>query len=282
MRKAYSLGLTQWHHPKWYAAGQSGRSALTIYTAHFDSVEGNSSFYGLPNEDIIQQWRGIAPQGFRFCFKFPRSISHDAQLRHCDREVTEFIHRVSPLRDKLGTLWLQLPAQFGAAQLPLLAQFLPTLPKGFRYGVEVRNLDFFAKGDAERQFNQLLMQQQINRVIFDTRSLFAHPEDDEDTQDALRKKPQVPTHVIATGQQPFVRFISPLDTSLCLSALTPWVHKFAQWIDEGRHPYLFIHTPNNAEAPELALWFSQTLHELKPEIPPLTLWANQPRQDELF
>ncbi|GAL31413.1 hypothetical protein JCM19239_7863 [Vibrio variabilis] len=38
-----------------------------------------------------------------------------------------------------------------------------------------------------------------------------------------------------------------------LAFFKPWETKLAQWIAEGKQPYLMIHTPDNVEAPELAI-----------------------------
>lgn len=278
----YFIGLTQWHHPNWYPAGIDSKQALSVYAAHFSSIEGNNSFYGLPSETSISQWRTETPAGFRFCFKFPKAISHTHQLAHCDRPLAEFLDRIAPLENKLGILWLQMSHRFAPENVPQLAQFLAQLPKDFTYGIEVRHLDFFKKDDQERRFNQLLMQSGVNRITFDTRALFAHPAQDPITQEALQAKPQMPVHVLATGDCPMVRFITPLDLSLGYAYLAPWVKKVAQWLDEGKTPYLFFHTPDNREAPVLAQYFTEQLAQQRPASPPITVWKNEPPQPELF
>ena len=278
----YFIGLTQWHHPDWYAERATTTSALNTYARHFNSVEGNSSFYGLPSATTIDEWQARSPSHFRFCFKFPNTITHQLKLRHCDRPLAEFLKRISPLEDKLGVLWLQMGASFSPSDIPQLARFLAHLPTDYALGIEVRHPGFFLKDDTEKQFNRLLIEYGVNRITFDTRPLFKHPASDEATQEALNVKPRMPVHVIATGQQPFVRFISPLDLTLGQAYLQPWINKTLQWIDEGRTPYLFFHTPDNREAPELALYFSQTLHQLRPDIAAISLWDRDIPQPELF
>lgn len=278
----YFIGLTQWHHADWYAARYANSQALQVYAQHFSSVEGNHSFYGLPSAQAVQQWREHVPASFRFCFKFPKSISHQAQLQHCQRETTEFLQRIAPLHANMGVIWLQMSPRFSAQALPELQRFLQNLPKDFEYGIEVRHADFFNKANSERRFNRLLMASQVNRVMFDTRVLFKHPSNEAATQDALRKKPHVPLHVIATGQQPLVRFISPLSFTLADEALQQWCHKAGQWMSEGREPYFFFHTPNNQHAPLLAQRFSEKMATLYPQAQVLTLWDHRPTQTALF
>jgi uncharacterized protein YecE (DUF72 family) len=281
--KRYYIGLPQWNHPDWGTSALSGppaQSTLQRYASHFSSVEGNSTFYALPNAETIQRWQQDTPEHFRFCLKLPQQISHRLQLRHCQAELKGFIDRISPLQDKLGQLFIQLPARFSPAALDTLAQFLTQLPDTFSYTLEVRHPEFFAKGDGERALNRLLIEWGINRTLFDTRALFALPRDDAATQEALQKKPRVPLHVIATGQAPMVRFISPLDYRSADPWLAPWVGKVASWLQEGRQPYLFFHTPDNRESPLLAQHFARELATQCPDAQGLTSWTETVRQQE--
>ena len=50
---------------------------------------------------------------------------------------------LGPLRDKIGTLFLQLPPRFTAEQLPRLQTFLDALPRDYHYAVELRDPAMF-------------------------------------------------------------------------------------------------------------------------------------------
>ena len=278
----YYIGLTQWHHPNWYDSGTSNKHSLGTYAKHFSSVEGNNTFYGVPKKTTVQSWKESTPSNFRFCFKFPKAISHEACLRHCSGDVSDFLNVLSNLDNNLGVVWLQMSEKFTADELPQLTAFLQSLPTDFTYGIEVRHFDFFNKSESEKYFNQLLMQNNINRVMFDTRTLFANPKSDLVSQEALRKKPQVPLHVLATAEFPMVRFISPMNTRLAEIELDKWVQKIIQWMNEGKVPYVFFHTPDNAEAPQLAEKFSQKIEQCCPNIKQLTLWNPPSQQTRLF
>jgi hypothetical protein len=43
----------------------------------------------------------------------------------------------------------------------------------------------------------------------------------------------------------------------------------AGWLREGRSPTVFIHTPDNVDAPELARRFHDEVRALVPEVKPL-------------
>lgn len=150
------IGLPQWSHPKWV---RLGITSLEEYARHFNCVEGNTTLYALPKPEVVLRWREQTTDDFRFCFKFPATISHQAALRHCDDLVTEFLTRMSPLAPRIGQYWLQLPATFGPRELPALWHFLDSLPGEFNYGVEVRHPQFFAKGEEEQTLNQFTPEQ---------------------------------------------------------------------------------------------------------------------------
>lgn len=279
MSKIY-LGLAQWHHSQWYLAGSNTGKSLQTYASSFSSVEGNMSFYGIPSKKSIQSWDSDTNSDFKFCFKFPKEISHKQGLTHCSRQVCEFLNRISILNSKLGVVWLQLDRYFGAQNLPKLDAFLRDLPTEFSYAVEVRSTEFYLKDETEKCFNQMLQKYHINRVIFDTRSLFANDQiDDKATVHALSAKPRVPTHALSTSEHPFVRIIVPMEQSLGMQIINQWVNKIVFWLDAGLSPYVFFHTPDNAFAPQLAKKFNELLVEKRPQVPVLSLWEEE---GELF
>jgi len=280
MSPDYYIGLPQWKHPQWDQSFQTDlhQSDLSQYAACFNSVEGNTTFYGLPGFETLQRWRQETPSSFRFCFKFPQTITHMARLRDCETELRLFLDAMLSLEERLGMLCLQLPGSFGPDDLVPLEQFLQQLPAGLRYGVEVRHPVFFQGGDAERRFNRLLMETGINRIAFDTRALFAHPAQDAVSREALQQKPRLPLRVLATGTAPMVRFITPLSLEQGYAWLEPWVGQVLKWIDEGRTPFMFMHTPDNRQAPELARWFAQRLQQQRPGIKGFVDWAHLPRR----
>lgn len=277
------IGLPQWQHAAWHADNPTGLKALQRYSRHFSSVEGNSSFYGTPSRDTLARWLDSTPEQFRFCFKIPRAISHDAPLgAQSHRAIVHFLNSLELIHNRLGIIWLQLSSSIGPDQLPTLGKLFNELPDGLEYGLEVRHDDFFAKGEAERELHQMLSEHSVNRVMFDTRFLFASDATDADTLEAQRKKPRVPLHVVATGQHPMVRFISSLDIEQAERGLQQWATKVGQWVNEGRQPLVFFHTPNNDQSPQLAYRFTELLqHQLDEyHLPPP--WPVIPAQNTLF
>ena len=254
----YYLGCPVWSSRDWigelFTANAKPGEFLRQYSAVFNTVEGNNCFYGLPKPEIISRWQDEAAPGFRFCFKFPRVISHERRLRTVAAETTEFLERLSPLAQTghLGPCFLQLPPSFGPIELPVLRDYLLALPTEFQYAVEVRHRAFFAKGEEERLLNRLLLDRGMDRVMLDSRALFSADPTDPDTRTAQGKKPRLPVHAISLGPRPFIRYIGHPDPEANRPFLEPWLDKLELWLNEGREPYFFAHTPNNRQAPRLA------------------------------
>ncbi|MFY9995401.1 MAG: DUF72 domain-containing protein [Leclercia sp.] len=269
------LGLPQWSHPKWV---RLGITSLEQYARHFNCVEGNTTLYALPKAEVVARWREQTHDDFRFCFKFPSTISHQAKLRDCGDLTVEFFSRMSPLANRMGQYWLQLPATFSPRDLPALWTFLDALPREFTYGVEVRHLDFFAKGEAETALNRGLHQRDVNRVILDSRPVHAAVPHSEAIIDAQRKKPKVPVHAVLTAKNPMVRFIGSDNMPQNQALFAVWLQTLAKW-EQTTTPYLFLHTPDIAQAPELveALW-----QALQAAVPSVGDAPAIPQQSSLF
>ncbi len=162
-----------WSHSNWqesvYGHGTKRAERLARYATIFNTVEGNTSFYATPAQQTVMNWHSATPDSFRFTFKLPQTITHQRLLQHCGQELKDFFQIMAPLIYKTGIWKIQLPAHFGPENLPALAQFLDQIPQGLTYGVEVRHAAFFAKGDAERALNRLLIDKKVNRIIMDSR-----------------------------------------------------------------------------------------------------------------
>ena len=82
----YFLGCPIWGNKEWagelFAPDVVQKDFLKQYASVFNTVEGNTTFYGLPSEKAAMRWLSDTPSGFRFALKFPRAISHDKRLRN--------------------------------------------------------------------------------------------------------------------------------------------------------------------------------------------------------
>ncbi|MCW8346528.1 DUF72 domain-containing protein [Vibrio sp. ZSDZ65] len=265
------LGLTMWSHNDWlhsfYGSGTKSSQRLERYASVFHTVEGNTTFYATPSDNTVNNWNKATPEHFRFTFKLPKSITHEQQLRHCQAPLHDFLATMSPLREKLGMLTIQLPRRFGPNDLPALQSFCQYFPNDMPLGVEVRHPAFFQKGPHEKALNQWLLEHGIDRIIMDSRPVFAAEPNSPAVIDAHNNKPKVPVHAISTGQHPMIRFIGHPDLEANNPFFKPWLSKLPEWIAQGKQPYLMIHTPDNQYAPELALQLYTQLQQHIGQVP---------------
>lgn len=267
------LGCPLWAHAPWrgsfFTREARREDFLPQYASVFPTAEGNATFYGLPSEATVERWAAEAPEGFRFCFKFPRTISHERQLENAGEETAQFLARVAPLGTRLGPFFLQLHERFGVERIRTLERFLEALPEHCRCAVEVRAPEFFGGGPAERRLDDLLTARKMDRVLFDTGGLFAAKAEDEATRDAQRKKPRVPRRETTTALAPFVRFVGDPVVEANDVALQRWAKVARRWCEEGKTPFIFLHHPDDLHAPALSRRFQHWLHVEDPQRFPL-------------
>jgi uncharacterized protein YecE (DUF72 family) len=141
------LGTIGWSYNFWkgafYPAKTASKDFLAYYSTQFNTVEVDSTFYRLPTQSTVENWRLQVPDNFVFVLKFPQLITHVKALRDCEGETAAFLGRAELLGNKLGPMLLQFPPNFAASHMPELADYVAKLPKHHRYVVEVRNKSWF-------------------------------------------------------------------------------------------------------------------------------------------
>lgn len=271
----YHLGCTVWSLPEWkgvfFSDNAKPEHFLPQYASVFNSVEGNTTFYSVPDPETIQKWGEKTPKGFKFCFKFPRHITHDKRMYNVKGDVLDFVRLFEPIREKTGPFMFQFPDSFSPNELYRLEEVFSVLPKTFSYSVEVRHKDFFDHGKHERNLISLLKSYEVDRVIFDARKLHSMKSQDVSILEAQQKKPNVPVRFDTTASRPVLRYVGSNDILNNEPYLKEWAIIVAEWIGEGLHPYVFIHAPNKVEQPKLCGHFHKLLSELI-ALPPLPGW----------
>jgi len=273
------LGCPRWGLKEWvgnfFPAKTQARDFLTLYSRRLNTVEGNTTFYAIPNLETVERWRAATPPGFKFCLKFPKVISHQRQLRGAEAETRSFLEALERLGDRCGPSFLQLSPKFDGHQLPTLTTYLDSLPRDFHYAVEVRHPDFFAD-PAEAALDEVLRRRGVARVLFDVRGLRGAAPDDEAVVVAQQRKPNVPIRFTRTAPFAFVRFIADPDLAANTSLLDDWAKRVAGWLAVGdaAHVYFFLHSPDDIQAPLLARDFHARVATRQP-LPPLPAWGEE-------
>lgn len=250
------LGLPFWGFEDWrgglYAKDSRAADFLSQYARVFDAVEGNTTFYAEPSKATVEKWRRETEEGFRFCFKLPKAITHDAMLYDVVPDTERFLERLLPLLDRLGPIMIQLPPNFGAQDLPRLEAFLEALPREFRYAVELRDGELATDGMPADLADDLLEAADVGRVIMDTRPLRDGPGDHPDILAARHKKPNLPVREVALSADPIARIVFHPDPAVNEVWLDRWAMILAHWIKDGLEPLVFVHSPSNRESPAIA------------------------------
>ncbi|MDQ3347804.1 MAG: DUF72 domain-containing protein [Acidobacteriota bacterium] len=138
MGNAIRVGTSGWSYPSgkgtWNGifypvpAGRRSRGAgkfdeLRFYAEHFDTVEINSSFYGIPTPATAAGWVQRTPPGFEFSLKLYQKFTHPGMFQKATGkdpwtlaqiDVDEFRGGIDPIASagKLGALLAQFPASF--------------------------------------------------------------------------------------------------------------------------------------------------------------------------
>src|SRR5579859_3532359 len=135
-------GYTDWAGA-FYPEDAPAKDFITLYSRAFDAVEIDSTFYGTPREAQVKSWAKSTPEGFVFCPKVPRLITHDLRLEGVEAELKRFVEVMALLGPKRGPMLLQFPPSFTRADLPRLQAFLPLLSRlddpGARFAIEFRH-----------------------------------------------------------------------------------------------------------------------------------------------
>ena len=141
------IGTSGWIYKGWaktfYPAeipASAKRKIFDWYARHFPTVEINASFYRLPTEKAVSDWREQAPRGFLYAVKGSKTVTHFKKLIPGAQSFDKLLTRVVDLREHLGPVLWQLPGRF-KKNAQRLDDFCKTLPQnsGMRHAVEFRD-----------------------------------------------------------------------------------------------------------------------------------------------
>lgn len=112
---------------------------LAYYAQRLDTVEINSSFYGLPKTETLTRWAETVAANFRFSIKAPQAITHHARIAEKSAADVDALYQVlEVLGDKRGPVLFQLPPTM-KKDLPRLRDFIGRLPQNHGATFEFRH-----------------------------------------------------------------------------------------------------------------------------------------------
>jgi uncharacterized protein YecE (DUF72 family) len=269
---SFLIGCAVWGHKTWvgelYPKGSKAAEFLQLYSQRFTIVEGNTTFYSVPNQETVVNWASQMQSGFEFCPKLPRQLTHNGLLQPSISGALEFLEQMQSLGKHLGPIFIQLPPSYGPASLEDLTAFLSAWSGGkASLALEVRHLDWFKEPHASN-LNALLQQLGIGRVLLDTRPAYSGAAS-YDEQPVEPRKPKLPMQPIVTASFAMVRFISHPEQEANQPFMEEWVTLVDQWLRLGKRIYFFVHCPIEKYSPGNARHFQQLLEQHGVPVPPL-------------
>lgn len=174
-RTNFFVGTSGWNYPHWrkiiYPDNLKTSEWLSFYSSYFQTTEVNVTFYRDVRKSTFERWFTQVGDNFLFSVKMPRIITHYKRLNSDKGTITKFLHSISPLKEKLGAILIQLPPSLKFDR-ELFKRFFELLDFRYRYAIEVRNKTFF-----DESFLNILKTYNIALCIADSAKRYPYFED---------------------------------------------------------------------------------------------------------
>ncbi len=238
------VGCAKWNRTDlkgFYPRGT--KDELTYYSTQFNSIELNTTFYRIPDVQLVETWRDKTPEDFKFFPKITNTISHYKRLKEVRSLVDEFCLNVSHFEEKLGMVFLQLHDNFTHKDFDRLKEFITSFPVGIPLAIELRNHSWFNDEQISTELYSFLEEKGITNIIVDTAG----------RRDLL--------HMRLTTSTAFIRYVGANHPS-DYTRLDDWVERAGNWFENGlENLYFFVHQNIEEESPLLSTYFIQKLNE---------------------
>ncbi|MGB1104714.1 MAG: DUF72 domain-containing protein [Crocinitomicaceae bacterium] len=238
------IGATKWSKSDlkgFYPRGTTDE--LSYYSQQFNGIELNASFYRLFPAEQYEKWRETSAEGFQFFPKVSQRISQFKRLKDAEEVVDEFVDGVVHLKEKLGTVFLQMMPNFAPKDFDRVEKFLNYWPHELvPLAFELRHLDWFLKPETTDALFALYKKFQVTPVVTDTLGF------------------REIVHMRMTTPELFVRFGAgnhPSD----YQRLDAWIDRIAEWHPLGlSRVNFFFHQKLAKDTPYLATYFAEEVN----------------------
>jgi uncharacterized protein YecE (DUF72 family) len=234
-----SVGASKWAEKSWigkiYPKKTPDNALLSFYCKNFATVEFGPTFYKIFTADELTRWvqQVAGSPGFKFCPKFPQTITHIRRLTNAADQTAKFYQSLAGFGNHLGPLLLQLGDNFPPKSFPQLKSYLEALPPSIKVHVEVRHKDWFANAENRNELFQLLHNLNIGTVISDTSG----------RRDAV--------HMELTTHEVMIRFVGNDLAPSDYARMDEWVERLKTWKNLGlKTVWFFMHQNNERHVPE--------------------------------
>ena len=234
---------------------------MGYYSSQFNAIELNATFYRIFPAEQFAKWYDKTPAGFKFFPKLNQEISHWKRLNETNAVVDNYLYNASNLKEKLGTIFLQMHSNFAPKDFDKVVHFVEAWPKEIPLAIEFRHTNWYNDNAIAEELYQLLEVNNISNVIVDTAG----------RRDLL--------HMRLTNATAFVRYVGANHQS-DYSRLDDWVERLKLWKAQGiKEIDFFIHQNIEKESPLLSGYF---IKKLNAELECNLTIPNQETQNTLF
>lgn len=231
MKGKIHIGTSGWHYDSWkgpfYDADAPDSSLLARYSAEFETVELNNSFYQLPKKDSVRSWKNGTPDRFLFSVKASRYLTHMKKLKDPEEGLSNFLEPITSFGPKLGPVLFQLPPRWNR-NTSRLREFLEALPRDRRFVFEFRD-----KSWHHEETYELLEDFGAALCLYDL------------------KKYRSPERV--TADLVYIRLHGPSEQAYQGSydgrTLAGYARKILRWNSEGRDVFCYFDNDEKSNAP---------------------------------
>ncbi|TMM57375.1 DUF72 domain-containing protein [Maribacter algarum] len=239
------VGCAKWNRQdlkQFYPRGT--KDELAYYATQFNCIELNATFYRIFPAETYQKWYNKTPENFKFFPKIVQNVSHLRRLNDQAYPILdEYLKVTSNLKDKLGTIFLQMHGNFGPKNWDRVVRFVEYWPKEFQLSMEFRHTDWFNDEKVAQELYYLLQENNISNTLVDTAG----------RRDIM--------HMRLTNNEAFIRYVGANHTT-DYSRLDDWVEKLADWTDKGlKNIHFFVHQNMELESPLLSVKFIEKLNK---------------------
>lgn len=234
---------------KWNRADLKGfyprgtKDELAYYSTQFNSIELNATFYRIFPSDTFSKWYDKTPEGFKFFPKLNQEISHWKRLNEVADVVNNYLYNASNLKEKLGTLFLQMHNNFAPKDFDRVVNFIESWPKEIQLAVEFRHTNWYNDESVAQELYELLEKNNISNVIVDTAG----------RRDLM--------HMRLTNKTAFIRYVGANHQS-DYGRLDDWVKRLKTWKEQGVEEIdFFVHQNIEKASPLLSAHFIRDLNK---------------------
>jgi uncharacterized protein YecE (DUF72 family) len=226
------IGTSGWSYKHWagifYPDDVKPAEYLSYYARHFSVSELNSSFYRLPLKSTVKKWITMVPEGFLFCPKMSKYLSHLKKLNDPEEPLERFFKIFEPVKEHLGPILIQLPpgVAFHDELVSKLYHILSEEYAPFLFAIEVRHNSWLTEESVS------LMKKYRITLVFAQSAKFPYLEE-------------------ITAKDIFFRFHGPkalYSSSYSDRMLEEYAHKFCDWSHAGSNVWAFFNNDVNGHA----------------------------------